>query len=104
MHDLADCFVDGVVEDACLMEGNLAMTKANIRQFILDSLTHFPECIVAVFLAQAVGLVDEDFEMYAWVVLRKKPSRVNKRVDRAEVVILHVDDPDDGTQFSEICV
>ena len=70
--DFAHGFEDGVVENACLVVADTSVAVAVVGQFVLDTLAYFAEGIVFVIVAQAVGFVDEDFEVDAWVVFGEK--------------------------------
>lgn len=77
------------------------MAVADVGEFVLDALAHFAEGVVFVFFTQTVGLVDEDVEIDARIVLGKEDGGSKELADAAEVLILTVDDPDDGADVGE---
>ena len=99
--DFAHGFEDGVVEDAGLVVADAPIAVAVVRQFVLDALAHFAEGVVFVVVAQAVGLVNEDFEVDAWVVFGEKDCCSQELADAGEVFVLAVDDPDDCANAGE---
>ena len=99
--DFARGFEDGVVEDAGLVVADASIPVAVIGEFVLDALPDFAESVVFVFVAQTVSLVDEDFEVDAWVMFGHEHGRSEKFVDAVQVFILTIDDPDNSTSAAE---
>lgn len=93
-----------MVKNTRLVECDSAIRIPGIREFVLDSLAHVSEGIEFVFFGQAVALVDEDFEVYAWVVLEQEDGCFYQLADAVEVLVLHVEDPYYGSCGCEDCV
>lgn len=67
----------------------------------MHALSDFAEGIEFVFLAQAVGFVNEDFEVDVWVVLCQEYGRPKELINAGQIFILAVDDPYRGTDVGE---
>lgn len=101
LDHFAHGFEDGVVEDGSRVEADAAVGEAVVGELVLDALADVAEGVVFVFFGQAVGFVDEDFEMEAWVELEQGAGGLDELVDGLEVFVLHVYHPDYGACGAE---
>ena len=83
------------------MEIDGCVFDAVVRKLVLDSLDDVSLDVELVVVGQAIDFVDEDFDVDVWVAGLKVEDCAVEAVDGFEVVVLSIDDPEQGTNFAE---
>ncbi|GJC86578.1 hypothetical protein ColLi_09416 [Colletotrichum liriopes] len=101
LDDLGEGLKDGVVVDGRQVEGDGGVLEAVVRELVLDADGDVALDVELVVVGEAVDLVDEDLNVDVWVeALEVKNCGVEPR-HGLEVVVLRVDDPDEGTDLAK---
>lgn len=90
-----------MIVDARGMEADRSVLDTMVRKFILNALNDITLDIHLVVLGETVNLVDEDLNVDIRIGRLKVEDGVVETGDGFEILILSIDDPDQGTDFSE---
>ena len=72
-----------------------------VGQFVLDALHYVTLDVKLVVVREAIDFVDEDFDVDVWVGWLEVQDGAIEPVDSFKVFILCVDNPNQGTNFTE---
>jgi len=101
LDDFGEGFEDGMVVYGGEVEVDGGVLDAMVRELVLDALGDVALDVELVVVRQAVDFVDEDFDVDVWVGGLQVQDGAVEAVDGFEVLVLGVDDPDQGSDFAE---
>lgn len=101
LDDLGEGLEDGVVVDGRQVEGDRGVLEAVVRELVLDADGDVALDVELVVVRKAVDLVDEDLDVDVWVEALEVEDGGVEAGDGLEVVVLGVDDPDEGANLAK---
>lgn len=101
LDDLAEGLEDGVVVDGRQVERDGGVLEAVVRELVLDADGDVALDVELVVVREAVDLVDKDLDVDVGVRALEEEDGGVEAHHRLEVVVLSVDDPDEGANLTK---